>query len=234
MPLYSPALSLHIGSTQLTAQIVAKLRFRIAMSLDGYTAGPEQSVQNPLGIGGERLHEWAFALAAWRKPHGMKGGTVNESTPVMEDLLKNLGATIMGRHMFGGGDGPWDQNTPWNGWWGKNPPFHHPVFVLTRHPRPRLELDGGTTFTFVTGGIRAAYDQAFSAARGKDVALAGGADVARQYLNAGLVDEMTLHLAPTLLGGGDRLFDGITDLQGLKPVQTVAAADVTHLKFARR
>jgi dihydrofolate reductase len=152
----------------------------------------------------------------------------------MEGLLANLGATIMGRHMFGGGPGPWDENNPWNGWWGDNPPFHHPVFVLTRHPRPALTLKGGTAFTFVTDGIRSAYDQARRAANKKDVALAGGADVARQYLNAGLVDEMLLHLVPTLLGGGDRLFDGVTDLKGLKPVQTVAAADVTHLKFARR
>jgi dihydrofolate reductase len=213
---------------------VTRLRLRIAISLDGYTAGPEQSVQNPLGIGGERLHEWAFPLAAWRKPHGMKGGKVNESTPVMEDLLANLGATIMGRHMFGGGSGPWDEHDPWNGWWGNNPPFHHPVFVLTRHSRPPLKLEGGTSFTFITDSIRSAYEQARRAANGKDVALAGGADVARQYLEAGLVDEMVLHLVPTLLGGGDRLFDGVTDLRGLRPVQTVAAPDVTHLKFARR
>ena len=213
---------------------MAKLRFRISISLDGYTAGPEQSVEDPLGIGGEGLHEWVISLAAWRKPHGLKGGKVNESTPVMEELLANIGATIMGRHMFGGGPGPWDQDNPWNGWWGDNPPFHHPVFVITRHARPRLELKGGTSFTFVTDGIRSAYDQALRAARGRDVALAGGADVARQYLNAGLVDEMLLHLVPTLLGGGDRLFDGVTDLKGLRPVQTVAAPDVTHLKFARR
>jgi dihydrofolate reductase len=201
--------------------------------LDGYTAGPEQSVKNPLGIGGTRLHEWAFPLEAWRRPHGLKGGKVNESTPVFEELLANIGATIMGRNMFGGGPGPWDEEDPWNGWWGDNPPFHHPVFVLTRHPRAPLQLEGGTTFTFVTDGIRSAYDQARRAANGKDVALAGGADVTRQYLNAGMVDEMVLHLVPTLLGGGDRLFDGVTDLKGLKPVQTVAAADVTHLKFAR-
>jgi dihydrofolate reductase len=213
---------------------MGKLRFRIAISLDGYTAGPEQSVENPLGIGGERLHEWALPLAAWRKPHGLKGGKVNESTPVFEELLTNLGATIMGRNMFGGGHGPWQQDNPWNGWWGDNPPFHHPVFVLTRHPRPPLTLEGGTSFIFVTDGSRSAYEQARRAAGGKDIALAGGANVARQYLNAGLVDEMLLHLVPTLLGSGERLFDGVTDLNGLRPVQTVAAADVTHLKFARR
>jgi dihydrofolate reductase len=204
------------------------------MSLDGYTAGPEQSVKNPLGIGGEQLHEWAFPLAAWRKPHGLRGGKVNQSSPVMEELLANLGATIMGRNMFGGHPGAWDPDNPWNGWWGDNPPFHHPVFVLTHHPRPPLELKGGTRFIFVTDGIRSACDQAIRAAKGRDVALAGGADVARQYLNAGLVDEMVLHVVPTLLGSGDRLFDGVTDLKGLRPVQTVAAPDVTHLKFARR
>jgi dihydrofolate reductase len=213
---------------------VVRLRFRIAISLDGYSAGPEQSVKNPLGIGGTRLHEWAYPLAAWRKPHGLKGGKVNQSTPVFEELLSNLGATIMGRNMFGGHPGPWDASNPWNGWWGANPPFHHPVFVLTHHARPPLKLEGGTTFTFVTNGIRSAYDQALRAAGGRDVALAGGANVARQYLNAGMVDEMMLHLVPTLLGAGERLFDGVTDLKGLKPVQTVAAPDVTHLKFARR
>jgi dihydrofolate reductase len=213
---------------------VARLRFRIAISLDGYSAGLDQSVKHPLGIGGTRLHEWAYPLAAWRKPQGLKGGRVNQSTPVFEELLANLGATIMGRNMFGGHPGPWDASNPWNGWWGANPPFHHPVFVLTQHARPPLELEGGTTFTFVTNGIRSAYDQALRAARGRDVALAGGANVARQFLAAGLVDEMMLHLVPTLLGAGERLFDGVTDLKGLKPVQTVAAPDVTHLKFARR
>jgi dihydrofolate reductase len=213
---------------------VGKLRFRIAISLDGYTAGPNQSVDNPLGIGGDRLHQWAFPLKAWREPHGLKGGKVNESTPVVEELLANIGATIMGRNMFGGHPGPWDRSNPWNGWWGNNPPFHHPVFVLTHHARPPLKLEGGNAFTFVTDGIESAYEQAMRAAKGRDVALAGGANVARQYLKAGLVDEMLLHLVPTLLGAGDRLFDGVTDLQGLRPVQTVAAPDVTHLKFRRR
>ncbi len=213
---------------------MAKLRFRISISLDGYTSGPDQSVDNPLGVGGERLHEWALGLAAWRAPHGLEGGAVDASTPVFEELLSNIGATIMGRNMFGGHPGPWDPKKPWNGWWGSNPPFHHPVFVLTHYPRPPLTLEGGTTFTFVTDGIRKAYDLARQAAKGQDVALAGGAHVAREYLNAGLVDEMQLHLAPTLLGGGERLFEGVTDLHGLKAVRTVAAPNVTHLKFARR
>jgi dihydrofolate reductase len=152
---------------------------------------------------------------------------------VMEESLVNIGATIMGRNMFGGHPGPWDAKKPWTGWWGKNPPFHHPVFVLTHHPRPPLVLEGGTTFTFVTDGIASALAQARRAARGKDVALAGGAKAAQQYLSAGLVDEMELHQVPTLLGGGERLFASVKDLGGLRPVRTIAAADVTHLKFAR-
>ena len=213
---------------------MGKLRFRIAMSLDGYTAGPEQSVKNPLGIGGTRLHDWALPLAAWREPHGLKGGTVDESTPVFEELLANVGATIMGRNMFGGHPGPWNGTKPWNGWWGHNPPFHHPVFVLTHHARAPLALEGRTTFTFVTDGIAKAYELARKAAAEKDVALAGGANIARQYLGAGLVDEMLIHLAPTILGGGERLFEGVQDLSGLELVRTVAAPNVTHLKFARR
>ena len=203
------------------------------MSLDGYTAGPEQSTKEPLGIGGERLHDWVVALAAWRAAHGLQGGAVNASTPVMEESQANVGATIMGRNMFGGHPGPWDPGTPWNGWLGKNPPFHHPVFVVTHYPRPPLTLEGGTTFTFVTDGIVPALELARRAAGGRDVALAGGADVANQYLTAGLVDEMEIHLVPILLGGGERLFDGVGDLNGLRPVRTVAAPDVTHLKFAR-
>jgi dihydrofolate reductase len=212
---------------------VAKLRFKIAMSLDGYTAGPQQSKDNPLGIGGDRLHGWVFPLAVWRATHGLEGGEVNESTRVVEESLANIGATIMGRNMFGGHPGAWDARQPWNGWWGSNPPYHHPVFVLTHHPRPPLALEGGNSFTFVTDGIESALEQARRAARGKDVSLAGGAKAAQQYLKAGLVDEMEIHLAPTLLGAGERLFEGIKDLGGLRPVRTVAAPDVTHLKFVR-
>lgn len=203
------------------------------MSLDGYTAGPQQSTENPLGIGGHRLHEWVFPLAVWRAMQGLEGGEVNASTRVVQESLDNIGATIMGRNMFGGHPGPWDTSKPWTGWWGDNPPYHHPVFVLTRHPRPPLVLKGGNTFTFVTDGIKGALEQARRAARGKDVSLAGGANAAQQYLRADLVDEMEIHLAPVLLGAGERLFEGITDLGDLRPVRTVAASDVTHLKFAR-
>jgi len=214
---------------------MSRLRFRISLSLDGFVAGPDQSVDNPIGIGGMRLHEWVFPLRAWRAMQGLEGGEVNESTQVVEESLVNVGATIMGRNMFGGGPGPWDDSKPWDGWWGTNPPYHHPVFVLTHHRREPLELEGGTTFTFVTGGTTSALEQARRAAGGKDVSLAGGADAARQYLAAGLVDEMEISLVPTLLGRGERLFDGIgDDLHGLELVRTVAAPNVTHLKFARR
>lgn len=212
-----------------------KLRFKISMSLDGFVAGPRQSVENPLGIAGERLHEWVVTLAAWRSTVGLEGGEVNESTAVVEESVANIGATVMGRNMFGGHPGPWNPRNPWNGWWGTDPPFHHPVFVLTHHPRAPLALEGGTTFTFVTNGIESALEQARRAAGGKDVTLAGGARTAQQYLVAGLVDEMEINLAPVLLGGGERLFDGVgDDLRGLELVRTVATPRVTHLKFARR
>jgi dihydrofolate reductase len=205
------------------------------MSLDGYVAGPSQSVENPLGIGGEHLHDWVVRLAAWRGTHGLEGGEVDASTKVVEESQANVGATIMGRNMFGGHPGPWDAAKPWGGWWGKNPPFHHPVFVLTQYARAPLALEGGTTFTFVTDGIQSALDQARRAAPGRDVALAGGAKAAQQYLAAGLVDEMEIHLVPILLGAGERLFERVgDDLHGLALVRTVAAPNVTHLTYARR
>lgn len=214
---------------------MSKLRFRISMSLDGYVAGPRQSVENPLGVGGTRLHEWAYPLAIFRELHGLEGGEVNESTQVIAESFAGIGATVMGRNMFGGHPGPWDPEHPWNGWWGKNPPFHHPVFVVTHHPRDRLVLEGGNSFTFVTGGIEAALEQARRAAGGKDVGLGGGASVGRQFLAAGLVDELVLSVAPTLLGGGERLFEGVgTDLQGLQLVRTISAPNVAHLVFTRR
>lgn len=211
-----------------------KLRFRISMSLDGYVAGPDQSIKEPLGVGGERLHDWAISLAAWRAAHGMEGGEENESTQVMAESLVGIGATIMGRNMFGGHPGPWSSSAPWNGWWGENPPFHHPVFVLTHNAREPLVMKGGTTFNFVTEGIESALTQARRAAGSNDVALAGGAQVANEYLRAGLVDEMVLSQVPILLGGGERLFENVgTDLHGLELVRTIAAPGVTHLKFAR-
>jgi dihydrofolate reductase len=181
------------------------------------------------------LHEWVFGLRAWRAEHGMEGGEVNESSAVIEESNANLGATIMGRNMFGGHPGPWSHDKPWNGWWGENPPYHHPVFVLTHHARKPLGMEGGNTFTFVTEGMESALAQARRAAGSKDISLAGGAKAASQYLAAGLVDQMEIHLVPILLGTGERLFDrGATDLHGLELVRTIATPKVVHLKFAKR
>lgn len=212
---------------------MSKLRLTISMSLDGYVAGPNQSVENPLGVGGEQLHQWAFELAAWRAAHGLTGGATNASSAVVERRRAGIGATVMGRNMFGGHPGAWTPEHPWRGWWGEEPPFHHQVFVLTHHARQPLRLTG-TTFTFVTDGIESALDRARAAANGKDVALAGGASAAQQYLDAGLVDEIDLSIAPILLGGGERLFDNVgDDLHGLTLVDVVGAPGVAHLKFAR-
>ena len=213
---------------------MSKLRLKISMSVDGFVAGPNQSVDHPLGIGGMRLHEWAFGLTAWRAMHGLEGGEVNESSRVVDESLENIGATIMGRNMFGGHPGPWDPGKPWNGWWGTNPPFHHPVFVLTHHARAPLVMEGGTTFTFVPDGIEAALEQAKRAAAGHDVSLAGGASAGAQYLRAGLVDEMEINLVPTLLGSGERLFQDTGDsLHGLELVRVVTQPKVTHFKFLK-
>jgi dihydrofolate reductase len=212
---------------------MTKLRMQISMSLDGFVAGPNQSVEHPLGEGGMQLHEWVFKLAAWREPHGRAGGEVNESTSVVEASRENIGATIMGRNMFGG-QGTWEEQ-PWEGWWGEEPPFHTPVFVVTHHPRAPLVKRGGTTFTFVTDGIESALEQARAAADGKDVALGGGASVARQYLRAGLLDELQINLVPVLLGRGERLLD---DLDGvdvrLEQVAAIEAPGVTHLTYGVR
>jgi dihydrofolate reductase len=214
---------------------MSKVRFRISMSLDGFVAGPHQSVEHPLGIGGSRLHEWLFALAIFRQIIGLEGGEVNESTSVVSESMTNVGATVMGRNMFGGHPGPWTSSKPWNGWWGKNPPFHHPVFVITHHARAPLELEGGTTFTFVTEGLESALEQARRAAKKLDVSIGGGAQIGRGYLKAGLVDEMEINLVPVLLGEGERLFDNVgDDLHGLELVRTIATPQVVHLKFARR
>ena len=210
---------------------MAKLRFQISMSLDGFIAGPNPSEEEPLGEGGMRLHEWAFELAAWRKPHGRDGGEVNASTQIMEDALQNIGATIMGRNMFGGGPGDWGED-PWEGWWGEDPPFHTPVFVLTHYPREPLEMRGGTTFFFVSQGIEAALELAKEAAAGRDVSLGGGASVAQQYLSAGLIDELTLNVVPVLLGGGTRLFEHIAGpLLELDSMGVIGAPKVTHLTY---
>jgi dihydrofolate reductase len=209
---------------------MGKLRFEISISLDGYAAGPNQSEEHPLGEGGMQLHEWVVKLAAWREPHGREGGEVNASTPLVEESLSGVGAVVMGRNMFGGGPGPWGED-PWQGWWGDEPPFDMPVFVLTHHEREPLTL-GGTTFNFVTDGIESALAQAEEAAGGEDVALAGGAEVAQQYLSAGLVDQMQLNVVPVLLGDGARLFDGHAGAGlRLEPTLVVETPEVTHLRY---
>jgi dihydrofolate reductase len=208
---------------------MSKVRSHISVSADGYVAGPNQSIENPLGEGGESLHDWVVALKAWRERHGMEGGEENASTPVVEESLAGIGAEIMGRGKFGGGPGPWSEDL-WPGWWGENPPFHMPVFVLTHHEREPLTL-ADTTFTFVTGGIESALAQAREAAPGRDVLIGGGADVINQYLAAGLVDELQLHIAPLLLGGGARLFEGVGPEVRLEQVRAVEAPGVTHVKY---
>lgn len=207
-----------------------KLRFEISISLDGYVAGPNQSEENPLGEGGEQLHEWVFPLAAWREPHGREGGEVNASSPLVEESQSGVGAVIMGRNMFGGGPGPWGED-PWQGWWGEEPPFRTPVFVLTHHEREPLTL-GETTFNFVTDGIEPALEQAKEAAGELDVHLAGGGEIAQQYLSAGLIDQMQLNVAPLLLGDGTRLFEtGTGEGRKLEQVLVVEAPGVTHLRY---
>lgn len=207
-----------------------ELKLQISVSLDGFIAGPNPSEENPLGEGGMALHEWAFKLAAWRRPHGRDGGETNASSAVLERALENVGATIMGRGMFGG-DGPWGE-VPWPGWWGDEPPFHTPVFVLTHHAREPLEKEGGTTFHFVTDGIESALSQAKAAAGGKDVSLGGGAAVAQQYLAAGLLDELQLNVVPILLGSGTRLLEGLPGPgPALERVEVIDAPDVTHMRY---
>jgi dihydrofolate reductase len=210
------------------------LTYSTSMSLDGFVAGPDQSEQHPLGVNGERLHVWMRTLAAWRRDAGLEGGEVNASTAVYEEDDATVGAIIMGRNMFGGGPGPWGDR-PWQGWWGDNPPFHLPVFVLTHFPRERLELEGGNSFTFVTAGIEVALDLARTAAAGKDIAISGGASVARQYFAAGLVEQFEVHLVSTFLGGGVRLFDdpAMTSVS-LKQVRVVEAPGVTHITYRLR
>lgn len=201
---------------------------QISISLDGFVAGPNQSIENPIGEGGMRLHDWAFATDSFRALHGMEGGERNADSEVVEGLFDGVGAYIMGRKMFGGGDGPWDM--AWTGWWGDDPPYHVPVFVLTHYPREPLVMEGGTTFTFVTDGIESALDQARAAAGENDVAVAGGASAVRQYLTAGLLDELYLHIAPVTLGAGERLLENVGDPK-LEPVEVVASPRVTHVRY---
>ena len=210
---------------------MGQFRCQITMSLDGYVAGPNQSVENPLGEGGERLHEWVVGLKFFREMHGESGGQTGPSDDLLRESFENLGATVMGRNMFGGGPGDWGPD-PWRGWWGENPPYHTPVFVLTHHAREPLKMEGGTTFYFVTDGIESALQQARQAAGGKDIMLGGGANVVQQYLAAGLLEEMELHIVPLFLGGGARLFDNLGGANlRLEHIRTIGEPGVTHLKY---
>ena len=209
---------------------MSKLRCHISVSLDGYVAGPRQSLENPLGVGGEELHRWLFDLEVWRASQGEGGGEVNSSTAVIEEAQANVGAVVMGRNMFGGGPGPWPEDPPWKGWWGDDPPYHVPTFVLTHHAREPEEMEGGTTFFFVTDGIGSAFEQAHRVAGDKDVLLGGGASVIQQYLAAGLIDEFWLHIAPILLGDGERLLENVGDLE-VEQVRAVEAPGVTHIRY---
>ena len=209
---------------------MSKVRAYISVSLDGYVAGPNETMEEPLGENGERLHDWATALRSWRELQGMEGGEENASTVVVAEDNANVGAEIMGRGKFGPPSrGPWGSD-PWQGWWGDDPPFHKPVFVLTSHAREPLTLSD-TTFTFVTDGIEAALDLAQSAAGDKDILIGGGAKTINQYLAAGLVDQLDLHVVPIILGGGARLFDGVGPAVRLEIIRVIEAPGVTHLRY---
>ncbi|MET1010268.1 MAG: dihydrofolate reductase family protein [Gaiellaceae bacterium] len=211
---------------------MTRLTLDISMSLDGFVAGPNATLEDPLGEGGELLHEWIVALKSWREEHGEAGGETGVDDDVVTERVAATGAVIMGRRMFSGGEGRWEDDPNADGWWGDDPPFHVPVFVLTRHPREPVVKEGGTTFTFVTDGIEAALEEARAAAEDRDVLLAGGASVAQQYLRVGLLDELHVHVAPVLLGGGVRLF---ADRDGgplrLEPTRMLSSPAVAHLRY---
>jgi dihydrofolate reductase len=207
-------------------------RLRVAsfsLSIDGFGAGPEQSLENPLGLGGHSLHEWFFPTRTFQRMYGEDPGTLGPDNDFAERGFNNIGAWIMGRNMFGPNRGPWS-DPDWQGWWGDNPPYHSPVFVLTHHPRKSITMAGGTTFHFVTDGPEAALERAFAAAKGMDVRLGGGVATVQQYLRAGLVDEIHLAIAPTLLGSGENLFAGI-DLPalGYQRFEHRATENATHV-----
>ena len=207
-----------------------KLIADISMSLDGFVAGPDPTLEDPLGAGGEQLHEWAYPLAAWRAPHGLSGGEEGAESELVEESLRTTGAVVMGRRMFSGGAGPWDADPNPDGWWGDDPPFHVPVFVLTHHPRETLEKQGGTSFAFVTDGLDGAVKRARAAAGDRNVSVAGGASVVRQALAAGLLDELQVHVAPILLGGGTSLLAGAGPAR-LEVMRVIEAPRATHIRY---
>jgi dihydrofolate reductase len=211
-----------------------KLRVHcFSISLEGYGAGPNQDVDNPLGVGGIALHEWAFATRTFRKMFGQDGGTTGIDDDFAARGFDNIGAWILGRNMFGPIRGPWPDNT-WKGWWGDNPPYHTPVFVLTNHPRESITMNGGTVFHFVTDGIHATLQRALDAAGGRDVRLGGGVAAIRQYLCAGLIDEMHLAISPILLGSGENLLAGIDAPKlGYRCTEHVPTPSTTHVVLTR-
>jgi dihydrofolate reductase len=211
---------------------MTQLTFDISMSLDGFVAGPNPTVQEPLGEGGEGLHEWIYGLKSWRARHAVPGGIGGADDDVVRETIEATGAVVMGRRMFSGGEGPWEDDPVAGGWWGDDPPFGVPVFILTHHARDTETKLGGTTFTFVTDGPESAVAQARAAAGGKDVAIGGGASVAQQCLRAGLLDVMQIHLIPVLLGDGVRLFDGLgANAADLEITRTIESPAVTHIRY---
>jgi dihydrofolate reductase len=209
-----------------------KAKAQIAVSLDGYMAGPNQSEKDPLGEGAERLHEWIFKLAAWRGPHGMEGGEGDEnpSNAVLTAAQRDIGAVVMGRNMFGPVRGAWPDED-WIGWWGQDPPFHCPVYVLTHHAREPFELEGGTSFHFVTDGIEKAMAEAKEAADDQDVSVGGGAETLQEAIRANLLDEVVIHQVPILLGGGERLFDDLPAGTQVELTSVVEGAEALHLTY---
>lgn len=210
---------------------MSKVIADMSMSLDGYIAGPNDSIDNPLGDDGECLHEWMTSLESWRQSHGLEGGERNQDSEIAEEYGRNVGAYILGRRMFDNGQGPWGDD-PFRGHWGNSPPYHQPVFVLTHHPRQSLPMEGGTTFYFVTEGIEDALARARKAADDLDVRISGGASVVRQYLNAGLIYQIQLQIVPILLGDGIRLFDGLDAASiRLEPERVIDSPAVTHIRY---
>jgi dihydrofolate reductase len=212
--------------------MASTVRLDISVSVDGYVAGPDPDLEQPLGRGGERLHDWVVGSASWRESHGKEGGEHNQDSRIVERQLARTGAFVMGRKMFSGGEGPWEDDPMARGWWGDEPPFRAPVFVLTHHEREPLPMQGGTTFTFVTEGIEAAIEQARAAAGDRDVQVSGGGEAAREALRAGLLDELCLHVAPVLLGGGAPLFEG--GGPDLEIAEVVGSPMVTHVTYRVR
>jgi len=210
---------------------MTNVKFDISMSIDGFIAGPNQTLEQPLGEGGEQLHEWAVGLASFHERHGEADGETTPDDDILRESFETIGAVLMGRRMFSGGAGSWEDDPNADGWWGDDPPFRVPVFVLTHHPRETVMKQRATSFTFVTDGIDAALDQARAAAGDDDIAVAGGASVIQQYLAAGLVDEFQIHIVPVLLGDGVRLFGGLEVRPDVELVRVVRSPQVTHLKY---